>query len=49
MGNERLQGVKVLLLAACVLSANFIATRPASDTVTETSHTANKQIILALR
>lgn len=49
MGNERLQGVKVLLLAACVLSANFIATRPAPDKVTQTPQATKPQIILALR
>ncbi|WP_281646525.1 hypothetical protein [Parendozoicomonas sp. Alg238-R29] len=48
MGNERSQGLKVLLLTACIISSNFIATRPASDALTEKQE-KSPQIILALR
>ena len=44
--DERRQGFKVLLLAACILLANLIATRPVQDSPT---HERTAKILLALR
>ncbi|WP_155161079.1 hypothetical protein [Sansalvadorimonas verongulae] len=48
MSSECRQGLRVLLLATCILSANLIATRPGQDNPTAT-HEKSAKFLLALR